>query len=184
MTLLEVFGEVKDHRRAQGQRFPLPAVLTMFSMAAMSGAYGLREITDFFKSNEKSLCEMFNLKHGVPKFFCVRELAGGIDFEAVNAAFCKWTVSKYTLKTGDFVSLDGKSLNSTVQNSSLHLQDFVQIVSAFSHEKGLVVAQKRFRHKKVGEQEIVLQLVDELAGKGLVLTLDALHCQKKQWDAS
>ena len=179
-SLETYFMQVKDHRRAQGRRWTLPQFLTMLSMASMSGAHGLREIADFFKSNAQDFIELFGLKHGVPKLVCIRELLGKLDFESVSDAFAAWSSSVSGLEKGDFVALDGKSLGSTVTDWASKRQDFVQITSAFAHRTGAVIDQRRFRHKKVSEIISVREIVARLSGRGFVLTLDALHCQKKQ----
>ena len=157
----------------------MPALLTMLSMAAMSGAHSLQGIADFFKSNQKILVGLFGLKHGVPKYTGIRDFVGALDFESVNAAFLGWARSAAPLEAGDFVAMDGKSLKSTVSNPTSGLQDFVQVVSAFAHRTGAVVAQKRFRHKKTAEGDCVRELLGAFEGLGITLTLDALHCQKK-----
>ena len=146
----------------------------------MSGAYGLREIADFFKANKKALVELFGLKHGVPAYFSIRELVGRLDFESVSAAFESWGLQYVPLEKGDFVSIDGKSLRSTVENEFNGQQDFVMMVSAFAQKTGAVLSQTRFRHKKTSEIDQVKQLVDHFKQRGIVFTLDALHCQKKR----
>ena len=54
------------------------------------------------------------------------------------------------------------------------------LVSAFCQQTGLVQQVKRLENGKSSEIASVQELIGQLAGKGLLLTLDALHCQKKR----
>ncbi len=56
------------------------------------------------------------------------------------------------------------------------------MVSLFCQELGLTVAIKSYQNqaKGQGEQAVLLSLLlDNLSQKGVIFTLDALHCKKK-----
>ena len=61
-------------------------------------------------------------------------------------------------------------------------QDFEAVVSLFAHQGGLVRAMGHYQNKskESGEQQILRVLLNELDQMGVVICLDALHCQKKQ----
>ncbi|HEX8529196.1 MAG TPA: hypothetical protein VF646_04210 [Cytophagales bacterium] len=58
-------------------------------------------------------------------------------------------------------------------------QDFVALVQVYAHQSGLVVDQQAFHNGQQGEAHIVRELIAKLDLKGALLTMDALHCQKK-----
>jgi hypothetical protein len=78
-------------------------------------------------------------------------------------------------------SLDGKSLKSTLRDYSKSYQDFLAMVQVYAHQSGLVVGQQAFHNGKQGEAQVVRELIAKLELKGTMLTMDALHCQKKRY---
>lgn len=56
----------------------------------------------------------------------------------------------------------------------------VSVVSVYSHRQRLVLAQKSFENKVRSEIQVVEQLLAELDLTGVVVSMDALHCQKKR----
>lgn len=181
--LFDYLKQVKDFRRREGQRHALWAVLGMIIMAIISGHQGLKGFARFMKANEKELVLAFQLKHGVPSFGTIRTILLQLELEPLRMAFIRWMrphLKKQRQKGGDiWLSLDGKSLASTVQNSQDALQDFVMVVSLFAQESGLVMAIQPFRSKKAYEPQVVRELISKLGLKDVIYTLDALHCQKK-----
>lgn len=54
------------------------------------------------------------------------------------------------------------------------------MVSMFAHKVGIVLRSNNYENKKKSEIHSVQELISHLEHKGMVLTLDALHCPKKQ----
>lgn len=81
---------------------------------------------------------------------------------------------------GDWVAGDGQSLRSTVQAAQQAGQPFVSVVSLYAQRTGLPVALQDYTDKKTGELALLRTLLTDFQDRGLVLTLDALHAQKKQ----
>ena len=54
MDRTKFFNQVPDPRRAQGQRFPLPAFLWMTFLAVASGCPGYQAMGRFAKQSRKS----------------------------------------------------------------------------------------------------------------------------------
>lgn len=73
----------------------------------------------------------------------------------------------------------GKSIRCTVRDYSESCQNFISIVSVFSHERGIVSQMQAFETGKQSEIEIVQQLISHFRASQVMFTLDALHCQKK-----
>ncbi len=79
-----------------------------------------------------------------------------------------------------WLSIDGKVLCSTVSDVNNCKQNFQSIVSAFCSSKDIVVLCKDYENNKSNEIKAAQDLIDQLEIKGITMTLDALHCQKKQ----
>ena len=56
------------------------------------------------------------------------------------------------------------------------------MVSAFTHERGEILGLKVMENKKQSEIVAVQDLLELLDLKGVVFTIDALHCQKSGCD--
>lgn len=179
MGLKEFFHSIKDFRREQGQRYKLEPVLWMILLGISSGYTGYRELSVYMKSNKAYFSKVFSLKHGVPSHVTIRAILIGLNKSEFLTAFNTWAETQ-ELSQGDWLSGDGKALNSTVTNAHESEQNFCSIVSLFCQRTGLVHQIADFRSKKKSEGEILRQLLPSLQDKGVYLTLDALHCQKKQ----
>lgn len=109
----------------------------------------------------------------------VRQLLTNIDFKALAVAFRRWAGGQGRVAQRR-LSVDGKSLRSTVSEHGSELQNFVVLVSAFCQQTGLIEEVERFENGRQSEIGSVRDLVGRMQERGLLLTLDALHCQKKQ----
>lgn len=168
--------QISDHRRRQGTRHPFHPFITMIILANLSGYHGLNEMTRFIEYNADDFKKIFNLRV-VPGYTILRTFCAEVSFEAINKAFYKWA-SQY-VKEKDWFSIDGKGLNSTSSDSFNANQNFKAIVSMFGHEIGLVLISNSYENKKKSEIHCVQELITQLEQRGMVLTLDAMHCQKK-----
>jgi DDE_Tnp_1-associated len=177
MTLNELFKSLPDARRGQGQRFALPDVLWMIFLGISCGYVGYRALSKFAKANQAYFTEIFSLKHGVPSHVTIRQILTDLDKEMVKQQFIEWC-KQQDLSPLDWVSGDGKSLKSTLSNSTESSQDFCAIVSFYVQKTGLTYSITDFRNKKTSETEIVRNLLPSLKDKGVIITLDALHAQK------
>ena len=177
-NLFEFLTSVQDPRRAQGQRYPLPALLGIIIMAILSGYQGLKGFARFARSNAEELVSTFGLKHGVPSFGTIRTMLLSLDKEDLAIKFGHWMNQYAPDGEENWIALDGKGLNSTVNNPHDSLQSFIAVVSAFGQRSGLVYGVGSFDNGKSGECEALRQVVQKLGLKGAILTMDALHTKK------
>ena len=181
MTLIESLQTIPDFRRKQGQRYPLIAVLLITIMSIMSGRCRYREIAAFAKANRKELLIFFHLqkRKRLPSHVTFREILKGIDFDEVCAAFNNWAGQYITIEDNEWWAMDGKALASTVTDADTSYQNFVSLVSLFSHKRGQVLKTAKFENQKSSEIPTVRALIEALDLQNVIITLDALHCQKK-----
>lgn len=178
MDLTAFFAQVPDPRRPQGQRFPLPAFLWMTFLAIATGRQGPRKIAQFCRANAPFLTAYFALAHGVPSYGAFRDLLQALDKGALAQAFADLFGPQ--AQAGDWVAGDGQSLRSTVRDAHGAAQSFASVVSLYCQRTGLTLAVQDYTDKKTGELAVVRALLTGLQNRGLVLTLDALHAQKKR----
>ncbi len=180
-SLVCYLNEVPDTRRAEGQRHNHTFVLLTVLMSTMSGYIGYRAIGDFIKRNKSDLLKYFQPnKDRLPTFDTVRRILINLDFVAFSKQFHEWAVQYIGIEEDEWVSLDGKALRGTVTNSQDEKQHFISLVSLYCSKRKLIIGNGRLYNSKESEIPLVQKLISDLDIEGLVFTLDALHCQKKQ----
>jgi DDE_Tnp_1-associated len=198
MSLLEFFQQVKDPRRRQGTRYQLSYVLLFCVLAVLSGATGYATMALWMKLKHKELLKVFNLKWiKTPSKTCISELFMALDKDEVEKAFraysfnlansntSKPTAGKQNKKPNKCIQIavDGKFLKGSYDN--LIDTKAINLISIFLSEKGLILAHLGVENKEsemVGCRELIEQeeLINSLKLTGVkVITMDALHCQKK-----
>lgn len=180
MNDLETYFEsVPDFRRAEGRRYPLSKLLVALTLGVMSGYQGYRELSRFIQHNREELSRYIDWsRQATPSHETLRTILSNVDFNKVNQAFTNWVSSHPTMKAHDWLAIDGKALRSTMTQYTEETQNFINMVSAFNHRLGCVVAQHPFANKEESEIHVVRSLIGTLNKQGFILTLDAMHCQK------
>lgn len=181
--LIHYLEQIPDCRDRGGLRYPLPLVLLIIIMAIMSGEYGYRGMERFIERHRLTLIKQLSIpKARVPSASVVRRVLLGLDYQEVEKQLNAWLKENVIMPKGEGISGDGKALRNTVSNYAEAEQNFVNVVSLFSHGKGLVLGVKVIENKKRSEIPTVQELLSSLDLEGLVFTFDALHCQKKTLD--
>ena len=102
-----------------------------------------------------------------------------LNYEELQLVFNQWSKESSLIPSSEWISLDGKGLKNTVTNYDNAKQNFINCVSAFSHQRKLVLGVKMMENKQESEINVVRELIELLDLTGVVFSFDALHCQKK-----
>jgi len=154
-------------------------MLLIIIMGILRGKYGYREIGRFCEQNKSVLIKNFGfVNKKVPSHVSIRAFILTTDFVSVQKAFHQWTRSYVKIKAGEWISIDGKSIRSTVSDYSNGYQNFVSLVSLFCSKREQILHVEKMENKKDYEGKIVEELLDFLDLKDVIFTLDALHCKK------
>lgn len=189
MDIQQYFKKIPDFRRSQGKRYPLDVSLMIILIGVMSGYTKYREIANLAKRNEQTFVKLFSLKNGVPSHVTIREIIRNIDFEQVLVQFNSWAQSlvssseKTTKNDGNepvVVNIDGKSIRASLQEYSSSYQDFICFAHAYLANQGIVIQAASYQNKEKSEIPFVRELIKVLQLNNALITLDALHTQKKQ----
>lgn len=152
-------------------------------MAMMSGYYGYRSIGRFIERHRHTLIQQLSIPQArVPSYSAIRRVMMGLNYSEVAKQFNAWAKQYVILPTNEWNSIDGKALKNNVTDYSEAQQNFINKVSAFSHQRGLVLGVQVMENKNKSEIEAVRELLELLDLKGVVFTFDALHCQKQTLD--
>ena len=179
-SLIDYLKEIPDERDAGGRRHPLWLILLIMILGIMSGYWGYRGLGRFVERHRRQLIDTLNIPQArVPSYSTIRRVMMQIDYLTLTQVFNQWS-SQYTHNSqGQWVAIDGKSLKNTVNDCCGKQQNFVMMVSAFTHERGEILGIEVMENKKQSEIVAVQDLLELLDLKGVVFTMDALHCQKK-----
>src|SRR3989339_36228 len=178
-NLFFLLADLKDFRRGQGRMHALPMVLIIFIMAAMSGFNGFRPTGDFIEKHRQELIKLFKPKNNrLPSFQTIARILENIDFDKLTEVFHRWASSRVVIKKSEWCSLDGKAIGGTVRNPHDRHQQFTSLVSVFASKQQQVLATGKVELGKKNEITTVKQLIEMLDLKGVIFSLDALHCQK------
>lgn len=181
MNLIELLETIPDPRAQRGKRHPLVIVLLVILMGTMLGYCGYRPLSEFIERYGDELRTGLDLTDTVefPSYSTLRRVMMQLDFAAFAAVFAQWAKQFVPLDTAAVVAIDGKSIKSTISDYDQATQNFVSVVSVFSHECGFVYQMQAMENQQGSEQTVVQQLLKALELEGVVVTMDALHCQKK-----
>jgi len=162
--------------------FDLANLLFITVLAIMSGADSYRKIASFFEAHFEALKKRLNLTWKKPPAYCtIRFIIQGVDPTALEFALRTHanTLKELDPATYQLVSLDGK----TVKGSFDHFKDqkAIQVFSAFLTTQQIILGHEMIPDKKTNEIPVAQHLIKELGLEGCLLTLDALHCQKKRY---
>lgn len=151
----------------------------MTIMAIMSQCYSFRGIATFVARHKDDLIKYLHItKERVPSYPTVRRVLMVTDFNELSEAFKQWVIENSLINSDDWISIDGKSIRSTVTNYNSINQNFVSIVTAFAHNSGIALFSQSYQNKKTSEIPVVENLIKALGLENLTFTLDALHGKK------
>jgi DDE_Tnp_1-associated len=177
MSLIEHLKQVRDFRTQP--RYELWVILLLIVMGVLSGCTSYRALEEFVGRHQAALLELLELPYSrLPSYSTLRKVVERVPYESLTRVFNAWAITTIELQSGEQFAVDGKGIKASVVAYDSHLQDFVNVVSAFSVRAGMVAGLVPMHNKQQSEIETVLQLLEMLNLTGVCFSLDALHTQK------
>lgn len=173
LSLMEVLEGIEDTRRHRSVMYPLHEVLIIMLLAVICGATSYAKVEMFGVSKQAWLKKFLKLEYGIPDACTFRNVIKEIDTKKLHDVFCKWMKSVVSELTG-VVAIDGKEARRTRDANKRPLH----VVSAFSHECGLVMGQIACEEKS-NEITAIPKLLEMLEIRGCIVTIDAMGTQKE-----
>lgn len=178
-NLIESLQEIRDFRASQGRRYPLWLILLLVVMGTISGCRSYYALEDFGARHYRAVSEKLGLTvTRLPSDTTFRRILQKLDFQVLAIQFGQWADSTFDTELGEWVAIDGKSIRGTVTEPGTAYQNFINLVSVYSSQLGVVLAAQQFESKRNSELKVVQTMLEALQLKGVVFTMDALHCQK------
>lgn len=167
------FGIIEDERDQFTIKHRLIDMLKLVMIAVLCGMDELDKIIDYGKNKKEFLEKEFDIK-SIPSKSTLTRMFVMIDSKWMGLSIVGIVQSLIKEKHTQ-IMLDGKVIRSTDAIKSI--EKTMNIVTAYT-DTGVSLLQKTVEDK-TNEIPAVQELVEMLDVKGLVITADAMHCQKE-----
>ena len=174
-SIVEHFQTLEDQRIERTKKHLLLDILVIAVCTLLTGGEGFQDMELFGKSKRAWLQTCLALPHGIPSHDTFGRVFARLNPQRFQECFLSWTQAVAQLTQGALVSLDGKTVRASFDrataSSPLHM------LSAWcSDHGGLVVGQIKTETKS-NEITAIPELLQLLAIKGCIVTIDAMGCQ-------
>jgi hypothetical protein len=179
-SLVEILCSIPDHRRNEGKRFDLAAVLLYAILSRVAGANSYRQMHEFIRIHLQRLNEAFGLRLPYsPSYTGLRLILQGVDPTALEAAFRRHaaSISPPAAESLVAIAIDGKTLRGSFDAFSD--RKAAHMMSALRQFDQIVLGHLMVDEKS-NEIPAAPELIEALGLKNCVFTLDAEHAQKKR----
>lgn len=167
------FGIIDDKRISVNVIYPLIDILKLIWIATLCGIDELDKIVDYGKNKKEFLEKEFEIKETPSKSTLTRIFAI-IDSKMLSLSIA--CILKHIItENPEQIMLDGKAIKST--DAIKTIEKMMNIVTAYT-DTGVSLLQKTVENK-TNEIPAVKELIEMLDVKGIVVTADAMHCQKE-----
>lgn len=170
------FSTLRDPRRTTKGHFqyPFDEILFLVISAVLSGADGWVPIQAFGKTKLPWLRQYLPYRNGIPSHDVLGKVFALINPVEFNKCFSHWINSLSELTAGEVIAIDGKTLRGSACNG----RKAFHLVSAYAVGNRLCLAQECVNEKS-NEITAIPALLDMLAIKSCVITVDAMGCQQE-----
>lgn len=175
LDFLSHFAELADPRQALKVLHPLDEVLLLTFCAVLCGADGWVSVALFGRQKLAFLRRFLPFANGTPSHDQLGLIFGALDAAAFQQCFIAWTQALSGAIAG-VVAVDGKTLRRSFDRAGK--KGAVHMVSAWSSAQKLTLGMRAVDEKS-NEITAIPELLDLLAIKGAIVTIDAMGCQKK-----
>ena len=167
------FGIIEDHRCEVNVIHPLVDILKLVMIAILCGMDELDKIIDYGENKREFLKKEFNIKLIPSKPTLTRVIA------MVNPKWLSLSIvcilNTLIKNNPSQIMLDGKAIKST--DAIKTIETMMNIVTAYT-DTGISLGQITVDSKS-NEIPAVRELIEMLNIEGIVITADAMHCQKE-----
>lgn len=173
-----IFESVPDPRDINA-RHDLRDILFIALAAMLCGAESCVEMAEFGRNKEALLRRALDLKHGPPSHDTFSRVFRRLDPTALEEAFIRF-MEAFRRALGpvagqSVLAVDGKSLKNAYEKGRAHMPPMM--VSVWGTAMRMTLAQTQAGEG--GEAEAAIALLKRLSLKGCIVTLDAIHCDRR-----
>lgn len=138
--MVDAFATVPDPRGGRGRRHPLPAVLTLMTVAMLSGARSLYAIAQWGRlQSPATVAAMGFTRSRTPAVSTLHEVSRRIAAAEFEAVLARWAQQAHGGRGGR-IALDGKAIRGSHAKGAPP-STWVDVVAAYAEQTGLVLVQ-------------------------------------------
>ena len=175
--LVTIFSEIEDFRVDRTKQHNLCDILVIAACSMITTEASFTEMEEFGISRRKWLEQFLELPNGIPSHDTFRRVFTILDPDVFLEAFALWTRSVWKSlgkKDREVIAIDGKALRGAVDSG-----DSPQvIVGAWAAEAQVSLGLVKVADKS-NEIKALSPLLEMLALKGAIVTIDAMGCQRE-----
>lgn len=168
---LEAFADLPDPR-SRNCPYPLEDLLFIALCGVTSGADNWVDVVQWAESKQDWLRKYLPLPNGIASHDTFSRVFSLLDAKAFESSFIRWMQCLVPTLEPAQVAIDGKCLRGS-HDGALRP---IHLVSAWHHQRGLVLGQLATRAKS-NEITAIPELLDALDLRGALVSIDAVACQ-------
>ena len=183
MTLQETFEAIKDERIDRCKKHNLVDILMIVFLGIVCGYKSIEQIHFYAELSKNILKKYLKLENGIPCSDTILRVLARIDtkqLEEVFIAYARETFGK-KVAANEVVAIDGKTIRRsayTPGDKTKTAHKACHVVSAWANSLGVCFGQVKTEEKS-NEITAIPELLELLDIKGMIVTIDAMGCQKK-----
>ena len=175
---LEVLDLVPDPRARRGVRHRLTAILAVALSAVCAGSRSFTAIAEWAGDAPDDVRGRLGIEGRPPSESTIRRTLARLDAAAFDQVIGMWAWLRTRLVDGRrVIAVDGKTLRGA-KDAAGHL---THLLAALDHHSGVVLGQVEVG-AKTNEIPLIIDLLAGLDLADVVVTADALHCQRATAD--
>src|SRR5919202_2137375 len=168
------FAPLTDPRVERTKRHDLLDIIVIAICAVICGADGWVDVEEFGKAKLTWFRTFLALPDGIPSHDTFGRVFAALDPEQFQQCFLAWVRAVASLTEGQVVALDGKTVRRS--HDRTNGKAAIHMVSAWASANRLVLGQLKVAEKS-NEMTALPALLQLLALKGCIVTIDAMGCQ-------
>ena len=183
MNLKESLETINDSRIDRCKKHSLVDILMIVFFGLLCGYKSIESIHLYAELSINVLKKYLLLANGIPSADTILRVLARIDTEQLGKIFIEYAklVFGNKIKEGDVVAFDGKTecgseYSPLTENETKHKA--IHMVSAWASRLGVCFGQIKTEEKS-NEITAIPELLELLDLKGVIVTVDAMGCQKK-----
>ncbi len=151
-------------------------IIVLAICAVICGADQWTQIEEFGETNYKWFKNYLELPNGIPSHDTFGRIFSLICPKKFQQCFQHWIQSMFEITHGQVIAIDGKTLRRSFDKKSNKAA--LHMVHAWATANGVLLGQQKTREKS-NEITAIPKLLEMIAVKGCIVTIDAMGCQKK-----
>ena len=174
IPFLEHFETIEDPRIDRHKLYPLAEILLIVLCGVICYCESWEDLELFANERLDFLKNYLAFEHGVPDKNTLARVMAALNPKQFKTSFTRWVESFKSSSMGS-IAIDGKTLRRSYD--AANNSPAIHMVSAFATEARLVLGQVKTEAKS-NEITAIPELLNQIKIKGLIISIDAMGCQK------